>query len=182
MKRFVALIFLFLYLYNFVGYLAVFNVLQHRVKKEVKRMLMASVPETELIHLSFASAVVFAEDSPVQWLEPMEFRYRGGMYDVVRMTVRSDTTIICALRDDQEERLFADLDSHVQRHMGSSAAQATLDVFQEVFKDSFLAKSPELEGPPESGRMVDEACLSYLPISLDIPVPPPRNLSNSAHV
>lgn len=175
-KRFFVLIFLFLYFYNFVGYLAVFGVLQYRVKSEVRRMLLASVPESELVRLRFATVSLFGEDSPVQWLEPTEFRYCGGMYDVARILVETDTTTIYALRDDQEEQLFAGFDKHVHRHMGASAAQARLDHFQEVFKDSFIGNAPELSGIASSGLFVEAVCLLYVPITLDIPSPPPRDL------
>ncbi len=175
MKRAIAVVFLFLYAYNFVGYLAVFTALQHRAKKTVKRTLMAHVPESQLVRFSFFTPQVEQRESPLQWIEENEFRYRGGLYDVARMFSSGDSTIILALRDDQEERLFADLDKHVSRHMGTSTEQARLDAFQEVFKDSYVARISGLDRLHIVGIVWSLLPNTYTPVTLENPSPPPRS-------
>lgn len=177
MRRFFALLFLSLYLYNFVGYLAVFAVMQYRVRCEVKRMLKGTVPQGELLTLTFHTESLEQGLYALQWIEPHEFRYNGGMYDILRSHVDGDSTSYVCINDVQEEKLFAHLDSHVQRHMGDSGQPAKFDSFKDVFKDS-LTRSTTLVGNlvpfvVPLARFHD----AYLPHNPDEPFHPPRLLS-----
>ena len=151
MKRFVAYLFLFLYLYNLAGYLAVFAVRQSAVRSEIKKML---------------------KESPLQWIEDHEFRYAGGMYDIVHSTVTRDSTYFLCVNDVQEEALFTDLDSHVQREMGSQGVR--LDGFKDVFKNSYTDRSPTETGLVVVTTHGPPAQSLYESVEPDVSSPPPR--------
>lgn len=140
MRRFVVILFLFLYFYNTVGYLALIAVLQYRVRTEVKELLKHSVPDSALITLAFPTHSLRSSDV-LQWLDDHEFRYGKNLYDVVRSFTRGDTTYFVCLNDTQEELLLEHLDDHVQRQMGTSGLADRLDAFKDVFKNSLTETS-----------------------------------------
>lgn len=174
MKRFLALIFLFLYLYNIAGYLAVFSVLQYRVRDEMKRMLKATVQEGELIKLAFHEPSLEKGLYSIQWITDDEFRFNGSMYDILRSDTSADTVYFVCINDVQEEQLFSHLDSHVQRHMGDTGQAGKLDLFKDVFKDSHIKYFVPSASLPFTGVVVDLSHLDYLSIDLDVPFLPPR--------
>ncbi|MBI5473266.1 MAG: hypothetical protein HY961_13060 [Ignavibacteriae bacterium] len=179
MRRFCALIFLFLYLYNIVGYLAVFSVIQYRIREEIKGMLKASVPETQLEYLSFHTASLQRGECAVQWIEDHEFRYHGQMFDIVRTVMSGDTTTFVCINDRQEEKLFAHLDSHVARQMANSSTPGKLDSFKDAFQDSlrtFTIPSHDLQC---SSEIIDSATDKYISVALDVPFLPPRQISTT---
>jgi hypothetical protein len=172
MKRTFAYLFLFLYSYNLAGYLVVFSVRQNIVRSEIKKMLKESVPHSDLILLTFHTTSLQQGKYPLQWIENHEFRYAGGMYDIVHSRTSADSTHYLCVNDVQEEALFADLDSHVQREMGSQGAR--LDAFKDAFKNSFTDRFPDLpvltviatNGPPIQTL--------YESVVADVASPPPR--------
>ncbi|MER3524872.1 MAG: hypothetical protein C4326_12685 [Ignavibacteria bacterium] len=174
MKRFVVLIFLFLYLYNFVGYLAVFSVLQYRIKKDVKHRLLSALPLSQLTQLSFSIHERQDRAHAMQWIENDEFRYEGKMYDVVRIVADDDSMHIFCVRDDQEEKVLADLDSHVRRNMGASSEQSSLDSFKDVFKESLVPRALITSMLDILTRVLPTNDGMSVLFTADVPSPPPR--------
>lgn len=172
MKRVFAYLFLFLYSYNLAGYLVVFSVRQNLVRSEIKRMLKESVPQSDLIPLAFHTQSLEQGKYPLQWIHDREFRYAGGMYDIVRSHTTGDSTYYLCVNDVQEEVLFADLDSHVQREMGSQSGR--LDAFKDVFKESFAGGHLVSIVLPLQMTCPDQIPDMYESIVLDITSPPPR--------
>ena len=172
MKRTFAYLFLFLYSYNLAGYLVVFSVRQDHVRSEIKRMLKESVPQSDLLQLVFHTQSLEQGQYPLQWIEDHEFRYAGGMYDIVRSHTTGDSTYYLCVNDIQEEALFADLDSHVQREMGSQSGR--LDAFKDVFKESFVERHIVAIVLPLQLTCPDQIADMYESIVPDIAFPPPR--------
>jgi len=174
MKRLIAYLFLFLYSYNLAGYLVVFSVRQNLVRSEVKRALKASVPQAELIRFAFHTSSLEQGDYPLQWIEDNEFRYAGGMFDIVRSHTTGDTTYFFCVNDIQEEELFVDLDNHVRHEMGNQCSGGGLDAFKDAFKESYskgctipIVLPTELIHPAPFASM-------YKSIVLDTASPPPK--------
>ena len=174
MRRFFALIFLSLYLYNIVGYLAVFSVIQYRIRSEVKKQLKESVPDSQLHHLSFHTAALERGEYRVQWIEDHEFRYEGQMFDIVRSFAANDTTYFVCINDVQEERLFEHIDNHVKRQMENRGQSGKFDSFKDVFQDSHRAVVTLFQGLHFSGEIIDPIRNKYYSITLEVPFLPPR--------
>lgn len=176
MRRWLSIIFLSLYFYNIAGYLIIFSVTQARIRSEIKNVLKARIPETDLDTLSFCTSALAGGDYPLQWIDDHEFRFDGKMYDILRSYVRDDSTYFVCINDAQEEQLFANLDSHVQREMGSSGQTEKFDAFKDIFKDS-LTRFPAPDGEPEA-KIVSLSITtdSYLQIEPEVPALPPRLL------
>ncbi len=181
MKRLFIFIFLFLYFHNLVGYLAVYTVMKYRIQGEVKEMIKASVPISELASFSFLTADLDREAAAIQWMADDEFRYEGRMYDIVSVHVNGDSTHFNCINDVQEERLFADLGDHVRRQMGDSGNQGRLDAFKDVFKDSHFHIIRWCNRLPATGTMATLSVQEYASICLDVPFLPPRFSPATAH-
>lgn len=179
MRRLVACLFLLLYCYNMAGYLAVFSARQNAIRSEMKKLIKESVPRSELILFAFHTPSLREGTYPLQWLDDHEFRYAGGMYDIVHTTVGSDTTYYLCVNDVQEERLFADLDNHVRREMGHPDKQAMLDAFKDVFKDSYIPLHDDACHLPLVVLGYPSSSENYLSVTLDVPFPPPRSDSTT---
>lgn len=73
-----------------------------------------AVPKDELIRFHFTQK----EADRLVWLKKNEFRYKGGMYDVVRTnTLENSVVEYWCVSDHQETLLFARLDYFVRRDL-----------------------------------------------------------------
>ncbi|MBI4535318.1 MAG: hypothetical protein HY708_03505 [Ignavibacteriae bacterium] len=171
-KKGFALIFLAVYLYNIVGYLAVFGVLQYRVKQEIKQVIKASVPADELIVI----AVKEGEEYILDWIEDHEFRLNGKLFDIVRQQVSSDTTYYFCINDVQEEKLFENLDEHVRNHINSHGQQgkSAKDISRDTCKDQFTPPLNSTTAHLECVARLSPKELTYFSRTVDVPTPPPR--------
>ena len=174
MKRFFAILFISLYLYNIVGYLAVFTFLQYRVRSEVKLILKSSFPESNLAHFTFHTRQLQDGLYKIRWIKSNEFMMDGKLYDVVRTFTVGDSTSLHCINDVQEERLFADLNEHVRRQMGHSEQPNKLDSFKDVFKDSFSKSAIFIAILPILEPVSILAEQHYMSIALEVPFLPPR--------
>ncbi len=120
MKRFVAIISLSAYLTHLLGYLVVFHVVQQDIRQQMKLLIKEQVADKECVII----AVTRSEAGELQWEKENEFRYRGGLYDVVRTETRSDTTFYTCINDVREEQLFASLEREVQRQTSTDATDS----------------------------------------------------------
>gem|GEM_PF-1876375 len=175
MRRFVALLCLSLYFYNLAGFFAFFAVQQMNIRDEIKRTLKEELPREQLVIFAFHTVSLEDGSIPIQWLDEKEFRYAGGMYDIVRKQVSQDTTYLQCINDVQEERLFADLDRHVSRAMGGSANSKFFS-FNEIFKDSFSQQVLYCDGLTVIETLGEDAVLIYKSADLKEPFHPPRLL------
>ena len=178
MRRTIAIFFLFLYLHNFAGYLAVFFILQHRTQNEMRNRIAAEIPDGQLTLLVFHVDLLKQGSDLFQWIEENEFRHDGAMYDVVRTRVAGDSAYFLCTRDTDEERLLSDLHQHTQREMNHSGVFSNFDSFKDVFKNSF--------SNPAAGRglladfgycAVPDMTLPLFSIS-DAPFHPPKSIES----
>lgn len=174
MKRFFSMVFISLYLYNIVGYLALFTMLQYQVRNDVKTMLKAGVSEEELVTFAFHTASLYGGAYGIQWIDENEFRYKGHMYDIVQMSTTNDTSYLVCINDLQEKQLFENLDSQVRREMGGSSKPGKLDSFKDVFKNSYVLKPFDVKPLRTTEIIGDLPEDRYVSADLDIPLHPPR--------
>lgn len=176
MRRLFIFVFLFLYFHNLVGYLAVYAVMKYRIQGEVKEMIKASVPISELTSFSFLTSDLDREKTAIQWMADDEFRYEGRMYDIVAVQVNGDSTYFKCINDIQEERLFADLGDHVRRQMGDSGNQGRLDTFKDIFKDSHIRNISLCNHLSATGTIIALPVNEYVSVDRDVPFLPPKSL------
>lgn len=132
MKKLVVFLLLGIFLYNQVGYFIAFKILQQQARKEIKKKLKNTVPESELAIFTFSRE----QASALQWVkEGKEFLHNGNMYDVVRAHESGDTITYHCVNDEQEKQLFVDLEKHVYDHIASHAKNK--EVKKTLVKDYF---------------------------------------------
>jgi hypothetical protein len=99
-----------------VGLLLIFKIQQYQIRKEIKHLIKLGVPDNQLVHISISTK----NKSQLEWKHSKEFRYKGNMYDVVKIEIVNDsTTLYQCVSDQQETILFANLDEQVKKNMDS---------------------------------------------------------------
>ncbi len=179
MKRLLAVILLLLYLYNFVGYLILFAVIQSKVHREVTLAFKKKLLDSELVRLSFATAKLHNGPCGIVWMKEKEFRFKGMMYDVFRSFQDGDTTHFLCINDAQEERLFVNLEGHVRRHVSEDKRFGKLEMLKNSLNDSFTTSPLRLLDLEDTGLFVSSSTHSFESTLLDPPFHPPRNLSGT---
>ena len=111
---------------------------KHRVRKMVKRQMIAGLPEEELVLLAFAKQDVA---SHLRWEHSREFEYQGQMYDVMH-TVRKGDTIYYRCWPDHAEtslnrRLALLVEQALHHHPQTQDTQAK---YVQFFKSLFYAE------------------------------------------
>jgi hypothetical protein len=113
---------------------------KHRVRKMVKRQMIAGLPEEELVLLAFTAHDAAAH---LRWEHSREFEYQGQMYDVMH-TVRKGDTIYYRCWPDHAEtslnrRLALLVEQALHHHPQNHDARAK---YVQFFKSLFYAEHP----------------------------------------
>ena len=137
MKKTVAILFTFIFLFNLAGYYFVFLGMQHQTRKAMKIKIKQSIPDSQLTLIKINKN----ENDLLNWLkENKEFKYKENIYDVVRKnTDNNGNTYYYCINDKQEEKLFADLDTHIKNHIATNSPQnkGSKDIVKNIIKDYF---------------------------------------------
>ena len=83
---------------------------QKQVRREMKRLIRAGLPEEKLRRFEFDADGRLVDGERVEWIEPHEFRHRGVMYDIARTQHEDGRTVHYCVRDDAETAVYAQLD------------------------------------------------------------------------
>ena len=167
---------LFILLLNITGYYPIFKWEQFRVRKEIKRRIKESVPGNELQVITFSK-----KNHTVNWVRNgQEFRYKGKMYDVVRITTKGDSIHYFCISDTKETSLFTQLDELVKMQMShpSDSAQHTARNLLKIFLSLNYLPSQPIDISEEKVWEQNEFAY-YFPYSeafSDNTTPPPRLL------
>lgn len=83
---------------------------QKQVRREMKRLIRAGLPEEKLQRFDFDSDGRLVGGERVEWVEAHEFRHGGVMYDIARTEHEDGRTVHYCVRDDAETSVYAQLD------------------------------------------------------------------------
>lgn len=117
------------------GVYPVFRAMRTSIQKEVKAQIKAGIPEDQLLSFSFEEI-----RDQIEWTKPSkEFRYFGGMYDVIRWDVIEGDSIVVCFADLKERGLFASLDALIlQQGYGDTDQPGILFNASKVFFSVYL--------------------------------------------
>lgn len=90
---------------------------QKIIRKQVKRALVHSVDQSELVELRFSKTQLETE---LEWKHSKEFRYKGEMYDIVSREESADSTVFFCWWDHAETKLYKQLDQLLAAALGSN--------------------------------------------------------------
>ncbi len=179
LKKTISILFLFIFIYNLLGYYTVFKIFQAHVRYEVKLTIKHSVPDDELVLIS----VKFNDKSKLTWFKPgKEFRYQGEMYDVVRKEIKNGYIVYYCISDTKENNLFKNLDEHIQNYIAgnSKEQEKTGKILNELIK-VYLFQTFKINKPLELTNNTKNYndLTFYKSIILDVLSPPPNLFSTS---
>ena len=106
LRKTLAYLLLFLFLFNSLGYYFIFELYKYHVKKE---MQVQATKDSEVVTIL---KIAEAEHDPAfQRVEKKEIRYKGSLYDVIKEVQVGRTTIFYCIHDKKEEILLATMNS-----------------------------------------------------------------------
>ncbi len=174
LKKILSILFLFIFIYNLLGYYGFFIIVQYQVRYEVKQKIKQSVPDEELILIS----VSINDNKTLTWIKASkEFRYNGEMYDVVKQEIKNKQILYYCIPDFKESKLFENLDEYIQKYVADNPKQnkETQNILKKLtniyFFQAFFINSP-LEFP--YNLTYKKYLNTYKSICLEILNPPPE--------
>ncbi|NPD45594.1 MULTISPECIES: hypothetical protein [unclassified Lentimicrobium] len=174
MKKAFSILFLFVFLYNLVGYYIVFNMVQFQVKDEVKYLIKHFVPQEELVLISIENSKSYL----LAWTKPnKEFRYQGQMFDIVEKQIKDNKIIYSCIHDFKESKLFENLDIHIKNYISHHPEQQNktknlLNIMAKLF--FFQRNTLLLESHSRIKKINTIYIQNYQSIVLDLQYPPPQ--------
>lgn len=101
MKKILSILLLFLYLYESIGYFAVFQFSHEKIVSEAKKNKYF---DRDIITISFQS------DDNIHWIKQgKEFALNGFMYDVIKKEIRPNSILYYCVYDTKETKLLSKL-------------------------------------------------------------------------
>ncbi len=119
MKKYVVILLVCTILFNIIGNLTVFLKIQHSIRKDVKRLIIADTGNELLKDLYLPSTKENQIKMGVQWIHETEFRYGGKMYDVASFSFLGNTIKYRVFNDNNEEQL---IDKYLSNSQNSDVA------------------------------------------------------------
>lgn len=156
-RRFVSIVFSLILLFNYYGYYVWFNVLQHKIRTEIKAMIRNGIKDAELTVIEVQDGL----ESNISWIKPgKEFTFKGEMFDVVRSKTEHSRTIYYCINDKKEKQLIADF----------------------IHKGEWMKKSRRMLTPTFSVYLIPTGSLIDIQIPSDHPFfPPEESLLSKIH-
>ena len=175
MKKILPVFLLLALCFNGTAYYFVFKLRQEKVRKEIKMMLKAGVPDGEL------SVIRHAEDNAheFRWIHSREFRYKGVMYDVVKSEIAPDgARLLYCVTDHQETLLFANLDRMTKSQTARHPAHTKAIRFYSLLMGGLFTPPDAEYIQPDSGFLIMDAIFIfyYKQPGIFIDAPPPQSV------
>lgn len=114
-KRIASALLLALFLFNCIGYYAIFFTIQSENKAQMKKMVRnGKYLETIRIHKSELKNIVFKDHGK-------EFIWNGEMYDIKNMKNEGDHVVFLCINDKTEKMLIAGLKEQIRNNGGTDS-------------------------------------------------------------
>ena len=125
MRKYISILLLLIFLYNFGGYYLWFRVLQYNIQEENKQETTKGLKEKDLSLI----IVPLNDQSNICWTEKNEeFIYKGEMYDIVKTKTDSQHKYFYCINDTNEKLLIANFNkSHNSKKDTDKIIKSTLD-------------------------------------------------------
>jgi hypothetical protein len=121
--------------YHLLGFFTYFEWKRYQVRKEVKKAIKQSVPESQLTQFHFTNHEVHQ----LKWVKSHEFILNGHYFDVIHKVKNNNGYFFKCISDDQETVLFSQLRSITSFSISHSGENQPVNVW---FK--FLSEPMEL--------------------------------------
>jgi hypothetical protein len=173
-KQIIAFFFLFVFLFNSVGYFFVFRFNQMEIKNDMRAAMLEKTPDSRFIPITVSSK----NSLELSWSEDNEFSYKGSRYDIVRMEKRTDgsVTYLC-LNDAREDELFRQMDENLSTQLDANKTcngKTGKLLLKLLAFDYFCSSEKTAFYQTEAILIPSTSTPSQMDLSFDITTPPPR--------
>jgi hypothetical protein len=104
MKKLISIGIVFIFLYNIGGYYLWFSILQNNIQNKIDEEIESGCKSEDLTLIIIPDE----KDQGICWIKPnKEFRYKGEMYDVVKIKNLPGKKYYYCLNDRREKQLIA---------------------------------------------------------------------------
>jgi len=111
------------------GYVFVFEIQKHFIKKDIKKLLLQYIPTGKLTVIKISPV----NKNALIWTDLNEFRYKGIMYDIVKKENLNNGIInYYCITDNYETELFAKFDDYINNNIDRQSKNNSL--FKNLFK------------------------------------------------
>jgi hypothetical protein len=166
LKKLLAITLLLLVFFNHVTYYFVFTVQQYYIRKEMKKQMLASVPDSTLEKIPHSTKLTWKKHGK-------EFYLGDKLYDIVKTREENGTTTYYCIADEKENKLLKSLAraarSRTDSRKGKKASYPHLsfDCVLDLYKPATLV-------PFEYKRNTVYAASMLLSSCIEVKGPPPK--------
>jgi hypothetical protein len=159
--------------FNSAGYVLVYFQLKHFFQKESFRKIIENIPDSDITKIVLSHDEFNNQDENFYFVEENEVKYYGRMYDIMGIEKRTDSVVLYALSDENEDVLNDLFAVYFSKNLNDKYSK-TASVLNNLIKDAGL---PIEFNSTLSWR--EDKCnfFIFVPILktyLEIPTPPPK--------
>lgn len=158
-------------LFDMLGTPLMFYLIQRGIKKEMKRLVLAQIPNEKLTVIDMPAGLSDQTRAGFVWIEPHEFTYKGKMYDIVRSVSSGDSVRYFCVNDTDEEKLIETYAKQTKQKKPASTPATSILI--SIFVSSFGINELKCFCSDELIGTVTHN-FQTLPGETDPPEPPPR--------
>jgi hypothetical protein len=146
-----------------------------KLKRQIKQELIAMSDEKEFVHLSFKQSEIA---SLLEWEHSKEFRFKGEMYDVIRVVHHADSVTYICWWDKAETKLNRQLESLLALSNGKDDEQKNTRNQWERFIKCLYAEDVFNLIVSSCYKESSYSCFQVVLCSIDLMIesPPPREI------
>ncbi len=171
MREKISYILLVIFVYSIIGYYPIFILMQNSVKEEMKERIKNVIPSEEMIIFNFNET----DYMDLVWEDDNEFRYKGDMYDVIRIVKSENNNIrVYCIDDKKETKLLADFEKQTQNN--STDGQQKQNIVKLFTSFYLLVKESNSFIPDKLVLSAFDFKKSFISFIGDIPAPPPKSV------
>ncbi len=174
MKNATAFFLLFIFSFNIGGAYVIFKIQQRHIRREIVHQIKKGISEKDLTSITVSSK----NENQLIWKDHEEFRYKGMMYDIVRVEILDENTkVYHCISDSQETNLIAKYNKELKKKRKDKNNRTNL-----VKSIKYIEKInplPQKEELAFSGNVIRPNFVyhdNYASLSLEILSPPPKQV------
>ena len=175
MKKVISIIFLSLLVLKLGAYFAFLSIEQEIIREEMTEKVASTLSNSELVQLKFSKENL----EKIEWERAeKEFWFQGKMYDIVRSETKNGEQIFYCLSDEKETEIEAQIEKLGDDFTNNSPSRSTnFQLLNLLFQQFILPQKFNFSTiflQDFSVENFQKIKIFYLPISLDILIPPPK--------
>ncbi|GGG45807.1 hypothetical protein [Bizionia arctica] len=146
---------------------------KYEIKQELLSILKTGSSDTNLTIIKITSK----NKKDIHWKETNEFKYKGEMYDVVKIEkTDSKTTLYYCIADSKERELLADLENQINKNKTTKNGKVrTVKVVVKIIPKEEINLTDKHSILLLQNKKIYSHCLSfYNSVKMDIESPPPN--------